>query len=651
MLEKLFSPLRVGAVEVPNRIVSTAHQTTLVRDHLPTEDFVAYHEARARGGTGLIVLEATAVHSSGLLTPHTLAGYRAEIAPELARVADAVHGHGTRLFVQLFHGGREQISSPPRAPALAPSAIPTTRFHVEPRALSPEEIDSVVQGFARSAELAAEAGLDGVEISAAHEYLAGQFFTPGLNRRDDEWAEPARFLLTILTAVRGAAPKLALGVRLSADSEAAAAVVGEVAAAVDYVSVALGASSTYRGSTGIVPPPPLPENAIAALTAPFRVGPPLVATSRIVDPVAADRLVADGRCEATGMTRALITDPDLPRKARDGMLDDVLRCIGCNACIAHYHAGTPIACAQNPRTGRERRMGPPARSAIRRRIIVVGAGPAGLAAAAEAGVAGHEVVLLERGGRIGGQVALAGAAPMHAELARSLARNYRRLLEAANVETRLQTDASSESIAALEPDAVVVATGARPYEPDLPLAGIEVVQAWDVLRGPRVSNRRVVVADWGGDASGLACADLLEAAGNDVTVAVGSAALGETLHQYQRNLYAARLYRARVRLAHHLELVDADRGAVRFRNVFAPELESDLPADLLVLSLGRIPDRALVESLARAGLEVHEAGDCLGPRSLEEAILEGTLAGQNAGVGADLLHQRAIELPAAGGAE
>jgi 2,4-dienoyl-CoA reductase-like NADH-dependent reductase (Old Yellow Enzyme family) len=158
VLERLFSPLRVGPVEVANRIVSTAHQTTLVHEHLPTEDLVAYHEARARGGAGLIVLEATAVHPSGLLTPHTLAGYRPEIVPKLARLAEAVHGHGTRLFVQLFHGGREQISSPPSAPALAPSAIPTPRFHVEPRALSAEEIDSIVDGFARSAELAAEAG-------------------------------------------------------------------------------------------------------------------------------------------------------------------------------------------------------------------------------------------------------------------------------------------------------------------------------------------------------------------------------------------------------------------------------------------------------------------------------------------------------------
>ena len=551
--------------------------------------------------------------------------------PALARVAEAVQHHGTRLFVQLFHGGREQISDPPRPPALAPSSIPSLRFHVEPRALTAGEIEEVIEGYARSAALAAKAGLDGVEVSAAHEYLAAQFFTPGLNRREDEWAEPAGFLLAVLGAVRAAAPGLALGVRFSADSEAAQNVVGKVAAHVDYVSVALGASSTYRGSSGIVPPPPMLENAIAGLTSPFSVGPPLVATSRVVDPAEADRLVGEGRCDAVGMTRALITDPDLPRKAREGRLDHVLRCIGCNTCIAHYHAGTPIACAQNPRTGRELTFGAPARAASLRRVVIAGGGPAGLAAAAEAGAAGHEVVLLERSGRLGGQVALAGAAPMHAELARALARNYNQLLEAAGVEVRLETEADPGTVAAISPDAVVVATGAAPYEPDLPLEGIEVVQAWDVLRGPRPSGRRVVVADWGGDASGLACADLLDSAGNFVTVAVGSAAVAETLHQYQRNLYAARLYRAGVRLEHHLELTGAEQGRVLVRNLFAPELETELRADLLVLALGRVPENALVAALAGVGVDVHEAGDCLGPRGLEEAILEGTLAAQAVG--------------------
>jgi pyruvate/2-oxoglutarate dehydrogenase complex dihydrolipoamide dehydrogenase (E3) component len=221
---------------------------------------------------------------------------------------------------------------------------------------------------------------------------------------------------------------------------------------------------------------------------------------------------------------------------------------------------------------------------------------------------------------------------MHAELARTLARNYQHLLAAADVEIRLEAEADSASVAALAADAVIIAAGARPYEPDLPLAGVEVVQAWDVLRGPRPRGRRVLVADWGGDASGLACAELL-AAGNDVIVAVGSAALGETLHQYQRNIYAARLYRAGVRFQHHFQLVGAEEGRVHFSNLYAPELESELPADLLVLALGRVPERALAEGLAHAGLEVHEAGDCLGPRGLEEAVLEGTRGAQEVGAG------------------
>ena len=626
MLDHLFSPLRLGPVELQNRIVSTAHQTTLVRDHLPTEDFVAYHEARARGGAGLIVLEATAVDQSGVLTGHTLAGFREEIVPGLARVAGAVQPHDTRLFLQLLHGGRERIASLPRPPALAPSAVPSLRFHVEPRELSADEIAGIVEGYGRAAANAAAAGLDGIEVSGAHNYLVAQFFTPELNRREDVWAEPSRFLLAVLSAVRAAAPGLTVGVRLSADSEAAKAVAEEIVGHVDYIGLALGDSSTYVGSTGIVPPPPVPENTIAALTAPFQVGVPLLATSRIVDPLEADRLIGEGRCDAVGMTRALITDPDMPRKARERKFDAVVRCIGCNACIAHYHAGTPIACAQNPRTGRERTLPPPEPSADPRRIVIVGAGPAGLAAAAEAAAAGHDVVLLEKSRRIGGQVALAGTAPMHEEVARSLRANYERLLD--RVDIRLETEGDEEAISALAPAAIILATGARPYEPSVSLAGLETVQAWDILAGPRPRGRRVIVADWGGDATGLAAADLLNSDGNEVFVAIGSVALGETLHQYQRNVYAGRLYRAGVRLEHHLELAEAEDSHVRFRNLFAPDLETRIAADLLVLALGRVPEHGLAKRLEARGLEAHEAGDCLSPRSIEEAILEGTLAAQ-----------------------
>jgi 2,4-dienoyl-CoA reductase-like NADH-dependent reductase (Old Yellow Enzyme family)/thioredoxin reductase len=627
VLSILREPLRLGPVELPNRIVSTAHQTTLVHEHLPTDDFVAYHEARARGGTGLIVLEATAVHPSGLLTAHTLGGYLPEIVAGYERVAEAVRAHGTRVFVQLFHGGREQIASAPRSPALAPSSVPSPRFRTEPRALRASEVDELVAGFAGAAALAAQGGLDGVELTAAHRYLLEQFFDPAVNRREDGWRDGSRFLQAVVDAVREAAPGLCLGVRLSADSPLAGPIAEAArAAGVDYLSAALGHSSSYLGSTRIVPPPPVAESAIAGPARGLVGGLPLIATSRVVDPGEADRLVSEGVADAVGMTRALIADPELPLKAFAGRDGEIVRCIGCNACIAHYHAETPIACTVNPRAGRERGLPPVARAASRLRLVVVGAGPAGLGAAVEAGLAGHDVVLLERAERIGGQIVLAGRTPGGEELARSLAANYERLLVRAQVDVRLGVDAGVDDVEALAPAGVVVATGARPFAPPLP-SGVETVQAWDVLAdGDLAAGRRVVVADWGGDPSGLDAAELLRTAGNEVTLAVASVAAGEGVHQYRRNLYLQRLYRAGVDVRHHLRLVGGDGGSVRFQNVFAPELEVELPADLLVLALGRVPLADLAPALAERGLHVEEAGDCLSPRSLEEAILEGTLA-------------------------
>jgi 2,4-dienoyl-CoA reductase-like NADH-dependent reductase (Old Yellow Enzyme family)/thioredoxin reductase len=623
----LLSPLRLGQVEIQNRIVSTAHQTTLVHDHLPTDDFVAYHEARARGGAGLIVLEATAVDASGLLTSHTLCGYLPDIVGGYRRVAASVQPHGTRLFVQLFHGGREQIASAPRSPVLAPSAVPSERFRTEPRELRPGEIERIVAGYARSATLAAEAGLDGVEVSAAHRYLIEQFFDAELNRRDDEWADGRRLLKAVLQSVREAAPSLGLGVRVSADSPAGLAI-AEAAAedGVDYISIALGESSTYLGSVGIVPPPPVEEDAVARHAGPFRLGPALIATSRIVDPRRAELLLADGTVDAVGMTRALIADPELPAKARAGRTRQIIRCIGCNACIAHYHAGTAIACAVNPRTGRERTLPAPSRAIERHLLLVVGGGPAGLAAAAEAAESGHKVVLLERSKRLGGQLALAAETPGTGEISRQLVALYTRRLVDARVEIQLETNADADIVVRFTADAVVVATGARPFEPDVPLAGIDVVQAWDLLAGPIPQARRVVVADWGGDPSGLDAAEILAAAGNDVTLAIASVAVGEAVHQYRRNLYLQRLYRAGVSILHHHRLASASDGGVMLANVFAPERTTHVPADVLVLALGRVPEDDLAPALVAAGFRVEEAGDCLSPRSIEEAVLEGTLA-------------------------
>ena len=619
---RLLEPLTLGPMTLPNRIVSTAHQTNLVVDHLPTDDFIAYHEARARGGTGMIVLEAAAVHRSGLLTSKTLAAYLPDSERALRRVAEATRPHGTRLLVQLFHGGREQIAVPPRAPVLAPSAIPSPRFRVEPRALDGHEIEQLIDGYAAGARTAENAGLDGVEISAAHSYLIASFFDPAINRRRDEWSDPCALLERIIAAVRQAAPRLAVGLRISADAPHSAAIAQAAGDSLDYLHGTLGDASTLRGAVGIVPPPPITYRSVLEAARGLARTVPLILTGRFTEPHVADEAIRAGHADAVGMTRALITDPELPRKLRENRADEVLRCIGCNACIAHYHDGTGIACTQNPRTGRERRM-PRGRDGATRRIAIVGAGPAGLAAAAEAIAAGDSVVLFEQEDSVGGQTRLYRDAPGQRELGATLARNYDRVLASERLDLRLGCRADAHAVAGVRPDLVLLACGALPFAPELDQAGLELSQAWDVLAGARPSGR-VVVADWGGDPSGLDSAEVLASEGADLVLAVASYGVGEGLHHYRRAHYLDRLYSAGVEIRHHLRLTGASRGEVHFANTFARGVATVIPADHLVLAQGRVP--APVPEPAWGDMPVRRVGDCETPRSLEEAILEGTRA-------------------------
>jgi 2,4-dienoyl-CoA reductase-like NADH-dependent reductase (Old Yellow Enzyme family) len=634
----LLSSVRLGPATLRNRIVSTSHQTNLVHDGVPTDDFLAYQEARARGGAAAIFIEATAVHETGLLSAHSIAGFDPAVVPVYRRLGEALRSHGARLFLQLFHGGRERITAPPRPAAVAPSAVPSPRFHVEPRALTRRDIADLIAAFGDCATKAREGGVDGLEVSMSHGYLGAQFFSPMTNLRDDEYdlEHGLRFAREVLTAVREAAGDgVAVGVRLAAD-EGPSGALGPAACAriarglcgdglVDFVDLALGYSPTLMGSVGIVPPPPVERNAIAEPAGAVRAalpGVPMIATTRVVDLDDAERLLADGQADVIGMTRAMIADPDLISKAIAGRSADVLHCIGCNqGCIGHYHAGTPIACVVNPRTGRERTLPRPVPGSSKRDVLVIGGGPAGVAAAIEAARSGDRVTLLERDDEIGGQLRLAGRAPAHTETWEVYAGDARRDLAAAGVDVRLGTVATAAD--ADGHDLVVVATGARPFRP--PLAArlpFRVLQAWEAIAGPGDVEGPVLVADWGGGYEGLDAAELLAAAGCDVELASGGVVPGEDVHQYQRNLYLARLDVAGVRIRHHLELTPDGRC---LRHVFSGREEEIGPIATLVLAQGRTPDDQLWRALeGRPG--VVRAGDVLGPRSAEEAILEGTLA-------------------------
>jgi 2,4-dienoyl-CoA reductase-like NADH-dependent reductase (Old Yellow Enzyme family) len=626
----------MGPLRLRNRVVSTSHQTSLVHAHLPTDELLAYHEARAQGGVGTIFLEATAVHASGLLTPHTLGGFLPEIVPAYRRLAERLHPHDTKLMVQLFHGGREQISSAPRAPAVAPSAIPSLRFKCEPRALTISEIEELIDGYGAAARLAAEGGVDGLELSMSHGYLPAQFLSPLSNRRGDGFdgslEARMRFSVEVLQAVRAAAgPSLAIGARLSADElipgglgiEACAEIAGRLHAAglVDFVSLVLGHSAHPAASTWIVPPPPAPPAAIAPAAAAIRAAVPqltLLATTRVVTLPEAQCLIDDGTADLVGMTRALIADPELVAKAAAGRQPEVIECIGCNqSCIGHYHAGIPIGCAVNPRTGRELTLTAP-RSATRE-VLVVGAGPAGAAAAIEAASAGARVTLLDSADMIGGQLRLAGLAPAHVETWELYRRSTTARLQAAGVSLQLgvRADAGLAERFAL----VVMATGARPFAPAMESTGTALVQAWEAIREPEAVRGPALVADWGGGWEGLDATERLAGAGIPVTLACAASVPGETLHQYQRNLYLARLDDLGVEILHHHELA----GGPVLRHVFSGRTSALPPVATIVLAQGRQPVDELWSALQSHPGAVR-AGDVLGPRTLEEAVLEGTLA-------------------------
>jgi 2,4-dienoyl-CoA reductase-like NADH-dependent reductase (Old Yellow Enzyme family)/thioredoxin reductase len=639
VLDTLFSPLRLGPVEIQNRIVSTSHQTSLVHDHLPTDDLIAYHEARAAGGAGLIVIEATACHPTGLLTAHTIGGYLPQIVAAYRRLADAVQQHGTRLFCQLFHGGREMITSGPRPPAVAPSAVPSWRFKTEPRALTLAEIREMVDGYRQAAAFAAQGGLDGVEVCAGFGYLPTQFLSPRANRRSDAYGgsfeNRLRFLRELLEAMReGVGDGRAVGCRLTQevgspegvddDEVIEAARVLTADGLADYVSVTLGASPTYRGSTFIVPPAPTARNLVEQFARRVKAvaSAPVIATGRVLDPVDADRLIAGGACDAVGMTRAMVADPGLAGKARRGAA--VTTCIGCNqGCIGHYHVGLPIACTVNPWTGFERTLPRPRRASVPDTVAIVGAGPAGCAAAASALASGHRVVVFESGDAPGGQMRLALGAPGHREVAEGLVEILDGWLAGADV--RYGAAADAQAVLRLDPDRVIVATGAGPHIPDIGGSGVDVVHAWDVLAGGPV-GRSVLVADWGGDWTGLDTAELLAARGTAVRLATAGPGFPEVVHQYQRNLYLERLDLAGVELVPHLRPVSVRPGAVVCRNVFSDREVLVEGVDTLVVSAGRSASNDLFEQLSGAHGDVVRVGDALGPRSFEEAIAEGTRA-------------------------
>lgn len=645
----LNDPLRVGGLTLRNRVVFSAHLTNYAVDRLPTAQHAAYYAARAAGGAGLVITEEHGVdpddrpyekviHGS----PGALPGYRA--------ITDAVHAHGAAVLAQLTHNGGQSSGMYSRRPVYAPSPVPDPMFREVPVELDAAGIARIVDGYARVAALCVEGGFDGVELQGSHSSLIRQFLSPVTNRRTDAYGRDRdRFLVEVVDAVRAAiGPDRVLGVRLCGDEgiahgigiDEAVATARRLGGSVDHLNTSIGVatSTLYLVEASLRFAPGYALSIPAALKRAVDV--PVIGVGRFTEPAHAEAALAAGACDLVGVVRGQIAEPAFASSP-------VRACVGCNQeCVGRVGRNRSLGCTVNPRAGHE--AVPLPAPGVSKRVLVVGGGPAGLRAAATAAARGHRVVLCEREALTGGAVRLASAAPGRAEFG-NVVRDLLGECRAAGVEIRTGADVDEAFVERESPDAVVLATGARSRLPGWAarhsgslasgvrdsgarnerLAGAtrgRVVDVRDVLAGHVAPQGRVLVYDELGFHQAPAVAELLAGRGCTVEIMtpgmVVAQDLGTTLDM---ELFHRRAHAAGIVLTTDRVITAADGPEVTVLH-HTVGVETRTRYDWVVCAVPPEPDDGLWRALrGRSG--VHRIGDCLAPRRVHAAVIEGDRVG------------------------
>lgn len=634
---RLFKPFTLGRLVLPNRLVMLPHGTSMVRDGGITDEDIAYYEARARSGPALMITGAAVVHPTSAVRSRKLVEpYNEAVLEGLKKRVDAVHAHGVKVLGQILHLGREMIGSEFDNAPLAPSALRSPRDPFAPHALDDDEIAAIVESFGLSAANLKRTGHDGVEIHGAHGYLVGQFLSPATNRRDDRYGgtpeKRLRFLREIVESIRRhCGEDFLLGLRLSADEEIADGMeipdTVQIAKAmdqdglVDYLSITLGTRGMY------VKDVTAPEATAARAAGIVRkaCGLPVIVGQRITSPAVAERILAEGQADLVGMARAYIADADWAAKAARGEAERIRPCLGlnqdCRSFSPHLH------CAVNPMAGRETvpefMDHGPARQ--RRRVAVIGGGPAGLETARVAAERGHAVTLFEAGDGLGGQFLYAASLPHRSEL-RRLIDHLQGELRRLPVQMELNTRIDSGADLAGAYDVAVVATGAAANPLDEELAACHVTTWFDILENsaPALhgSGRAVMVDDGSAFWWTYGVAEALMEAGWRVLITTPSAAVAASIPTESVGPLLARLGGGGTEYRVLTMLAGVAPGAARLMNAASGE-EEEIACDLVVVQTGRSSRSALARALRQAGIETHAVGDCVAPRRLSHALFEG----------------------------
>ena len=490
----LLSPIKIGSMTVRNRIGMSAHFNGYAWDMVPNERMIDYWVARAKGGVGLIGMHLLFVHPIAERTTFRVPGIR----DILKKVADAVHKHGAKITCQVGNiGGSSGFFGQPEpwAPSavLFPNQLGDLYMAHE---VTKNEIKGWIDSFVHAATMVKEAGIDGVELHATHGYLVSEFMSPRWNKRKDEYGgsleNRMRFPIEIIDAVRNAVGSdFVVGMRIlgdefvpggcTLDDMLTMAPMLTRTGKLDYLNVSAG---TYSSVSAIVDPMFYPLNSFVYCAAAIKrvVDIPVFARGRIIDPDQAEQILANNQADMVSMVRANIADSEFTNKAREGRVEEIRKCLGCNeGCwggTARY-GGSGITCSMDPVTSREGQTGwaelSPA--AVKKRVMIIGGGPAGLETARVAALRGHQVSLYDRASELGGQTLIAAKAPGRDGFS-ELGRYYTHQMKLLKVDVHLNTEATAEIVRKQDPEAVVVATGSVPHIPDIPgLDGDNVVES------------------------------------------------------------------------------------------------------------------------------------------------------------------------------
>ena len=655
----LFSPLRIGPLESRNRVVFGAH-FTMFSEPAPRwgepgwygQRLGRYVADRARGGVGVAIVGQAQVHpTTAYQMPNNAVAWDEGAVPHFREVTEPVHRHGALAFLQLAHNGGVNQGTWSKLPVWAPSHVVNSLE--APKPLEKHEIRALVDSFARSARNAVAGGFDGVEIHAAHGYLIHEFLSPRSNHRSDEYGgsleNRMRFAVEVLQAVRDAVGVgVAVGLRLVGDEELgegnglgagdAAAIAARLEALrlVDFLDVSVGISGI-----GMVRPLYAPHllgvyAARAVKRAVRRT--PVFTVHRILTPEEAEGILAREEADAVTVVRALIADPEWAEKARRGAADTIRRCTGCNqGCYGNLTQGLPITCVTNPAVGRDDALGlgtlEPAKTS--KTVVVVGGGPGGLEAAWVAAARGHRVVLLEREAQLGGKIRLAQQLPGREEIA-DFADWRAGECARRGVDIRLGTAATAESVLALSPDAVVVATGGRATVNGtskghpMPIRGADQAFVLDhetALRRADSLGKRILILDAVGHIEGIGLGELLARRGAEAIV-VMPFATPVCLDRETAGYALPRAARAGVQWRPNTAVAAIGDHQVVLVDVFSRRTDTVQDLDAVVIRTHGLPADELYFALQGRGLEVFRVGDAVAVRTADRAIFDGHMAGR-----------------------